>query len=272
MIRHRFIAPLSIALLLSAVPVALPSALPGASPSVRAANITAAKTKITDLRICGPDAFDERGNRCRRDQSSAALRTGRFFCSATVVAAGDRQFRGNFVFAGKPLPEVKQTLPRASSVRVYHFFFTGAKELPGGTWACEIKVGDVTASKSFRSAGPRTTATDLAVCEKSDTDKVGEVDVCTLDRGSEPFEEAKEIACSVTLVNLEGRTLRWELTYNGRLEGYQSFGKNTLPVVAVGGFVNANPGTTLPPGKYECRFLADGQNVARKSFAIAASS
>ena len=228
---------------------------------------TSDATGFSELRVCTAAAFDEDEARCTRDESGSPLTAGRFYCSATIEGTGGaRSFSGRFAYEGEPLPRNSRPLPENASTGWLNVF-TGGDALPGGSWSCELRLGDTVATKRFESGGPDEPVLDVASCPTEQTTEAGPARVCDPDGVATTIAPTPSVTCSATFVGASGKEVRLDLLHRGEPTDVTFTRRLPLPVTAFGVQIEQNDGN-LPSGPYTCVFSVDGERVAEQAFEI----
>jgi hypothetical protein len=213
---------------------------------------------LSDLRVCGAEAFDERNEECSEDQRTQRLESSTVYCSVKVRADEGQRVKGRLRHEGEPLPSQTATLPADAETFSVNFY-VGRGSIPRGTWACELSLGSEKLTASFESGGPVGPIVNVAVCRTADVDPEGE-------RGA-PLAPNDSVTCSATVVGAKGAVVDSEVFYEGRKTGISDQQEIPSPVMPVYFRLEGEQG--LPEGDYACRFSLAGERAREEDFSIA---
>jgi hypothetical protein len=220
--------------------------------------------RLDAVRVCGATALDKRAGECRQDQSRSALRSSAFHCSARASTESGERFAGRFLYRGQPFPSYGTGIGKTAR-GVYIYLTAGPYPMPGGSWACELRVGQEVVRKPFRSAGPLGSILHLRACRTSATVAAGPVRVCARDQSATPFSATQPVHCSAVFVGGKGKLAGIEFLYEGKKALDADF-ELPLPVTAAGPRLDPSP--KLASGRWACRWTLAGKVLGTKSFRI----
>ena len=219
---------------------------------------------LTDLRVCGAEAYDERDEQCSEDQRTRPLKSSTVYCSAKVGAAEGERVKGRFLHEGEPLPSQAARLP-ADAETFYVNFYVGRGSIPRGRWACELSLGSEKMTASFESAGPTGSIVNLAVCRTADVEP--QRPICPEGEPGAPPGPSDSVTCSATIVGAKGAVVDSEILYEGRKTGISEQQEIPSPVMPV--YFRLEGEENLPEGDYACRFSLAGERTREEDFSIA---
>jgi hypothetical protein len=148
---------------------------------------------------------------------------------------------------------------------MYIFLTVGPNPMPGGPWACELRVGPERVRRSFRSAGPSAPILHVAACRTSRTVLAGPTRVCRRDETAAAFRGTESVTCSAVFAGGKGKLVKIEFLREGELAFGGSF-ELPLPVTAAGPRLDPRP--QLLAGQWACRWSLAGRVVATKPFRV----
>jgi hypothetical protein len=237
-----------------------------AGAAVAATPSSLKEKRLQDVRICGAGALDRAAGTCARDQSRSPIVSTAFNCSARARGETDERFVGRFFYEGSAFQAFGAPMTdRRRGVFIY--LTAGPNPMPGGRWACELRVGPERVRKAFRSAGPTGPILYVAVCPSSRTVLAGPARVCRRDESGAGFGATDPVTCSALLVGGKGKVAGIEFLREGRSVGLSQDFELSLPVVAAG--PRLDPVPKLAPGRWACRWSLAGRVLATKQFRIA---
>jgi hypothetical protein len=217
------------------------------------------------VRICGLNGFDRAASVCTQDQSRSALRSSVFHCSARARAEPGERFSGRMLYRGRPFQAFGTAV--GGRRRGVHLYLTaGPYPLPGGPWACELRVGRELVRKAFRSAGPTGPIVHLRACGASTTASAGPTRVCARDESATAFEPSDSVVCSAVFAGGEGKLAGVAFLYEGE-PAFDGDFELPLPVTAAGPRLDPDP--RLAAGDWSCRWTLAGRVVGEKAFRVA---
>jgi hypothetical protein len=219
---------------------------------------------LSDLRVCGAEAYDERDEECSEDQRARPLKSSTVYCSAKVRADEGEQVKGRLLHEGEPLPSQAARLPANADTFSVNFY-VGRGSIPRGTWACEISLGSEKLTASFESLGPTGSIANVAVCRTADVEP--QRPICPEGEGGAPPGPNDSVTCSATVVGAKGTVVDAEVFYEGRKTGISDQLEIPSPVMPV--YFRLEGEQNLPEGDYECRFTLAGERVGEEDFSIA---
>jgi hypothetical protein len=219
---------------------------------------------LSDLRVCGGEAYDDEDEECSEDQRMRPLKSSTVYCSGKVGAAEGERIRGRLLYEGEPLPSQVVRLPEDATTFSLDFF-VGRGAIPGGRWACELSLGSETLKASFASVGPTGPVVNLAACRTADVE--AERPVCPEDEGGVQPGPNDSVTCSATVVGAKGAVVDVDFLYEGRETGISVQQEIPSPVIPV--FARFEGEQGLPEGDYACSFSLAGEEVGEKHFTIA---
>jgi hypothetical protein len=218
---------------------------------------------LSDLRVCGGEAYDERDEECSEDQRTRPLKSSTVHCSAKVDAGQGERASGRLLYQGEPLPSRGARLP-ADATTFSVDLYVGRGSIPGGSWACELSLGAEKLTASFESAGPTGPVVNLAACRTADVEP--ERPICPEESGAQPGPN-DSVTCSATVVGAKGKVVEVDVLYEGRETGFSVQQEISSPVLPV--YVRLDEDQNLPEGDYACRFSRAGEELGEKHFSIA---
>jgi hypothetical protein len=220
--------------------------------------------RLEEVRVCGASALDRRAGVCTRDESRRPIVSSAFNCSARAQAEPGERFAGRFLYRGQPFPAFGTSVgDRRRGVYVY--LTAGPNPMPGGPWACELRVGPERARKSFRSGGPTAPILHVAACRTSRTVSAGPTRVCRRDESRTSFRSTDSVTCSAVFAGGKGKFVGIEFLREGK-EVFAGDFELPLPVTAAGPRLDPDP--RLQRGAWACRWSLAGRVLAVKPFRI----
>ena len=220
--------------------------------------------RLETVRICGANTLDKNAGECRRDQSGSALLSSAFHCSARARTESGERFSGRFLYRGQPFPAYGTSVG-TSRKGVYIYLTAGPYPMPGGSWGCELRVGNEIVRTSFRSGGPTGPIVHMRACRTSRTVAAGPVRVCTRDESATAFSATQPVVCSAVLVGGKGKQAVIEFVYEGKKALSADF---TLPLPVTAAGPRLEPSPRLAAGRWGCRWSVGGRVLGTKSFRI----
>ena len=220
--------------------------------------------RLESVRVCGAGSFDPRTGICRKDESREAIESSQFNCSARAKAGPGERFAGRFLYRGKPFPTYGTNVG-SKRKGVYIYLTAGPYPMPGGPWACELKVGGELVRKPFRSAGPDAQILHVLACPTSHTTFAGRVRVCARDESLTNFSATEPVTCSAVFAGGKGKTASIAFVREGKTVFSGNF-KLPLPVTAAGPRID--PAPTLEPGKWTWRWSLAGRFLTEMQFLV----
>jgi hypothetical protein len=249
------------ALVLTALAVVAVGGTAAAAPSAPRAQRS---DRLQDVRVCGGPALDRHAGECTRDESGAPIRSPAFNCSARARGESGERFSGRFLYRGRPFP-VFGTAVTGHRRGLYVYVTAGPYPLPGGPWACELRVGGEQVRKSFRSAGPTAPIVYVLACPASKTTSAGPARVCVRDETATAFKSTEPITCSAVFAGGKGKLATIEFLREGKRAFSGDF-ELPLPITAAG--PRLDPAPKLLAGNWACRWSLAGRIVALKRFRV----
>jgi hypothetical protein len=219
---------------------------------------------LSDLRVCGGEAYDEGAEECSEDQRTRPLKSSTVYCSAKVRADEGERVKGRLLHEGEPLPSQAARLP-ADADTFFVNFYVGRGSIPRGTWACELSLGSEKLTASFESAGPTGSIVNVAVCRTADVEP--QRPICPEGESGAPPGPNDSVTCSATVVGAKGAVVDAEVFYEGRKTGISEQQEIPSPVMPV--YVRLEGEQNLPEGDYACRFSLAGERIGEEDFSIA---
>lgn len=238
--------------------------LVGASVALAGASASVQEDRLENVRVCGASALDKSAGECTRDESGKPIVSSAFNCSANAQGKPGERFVGRFFYRGQPFQAFGTTVGDRRR-GVYIFLTAGPSPMPGGGWACELRVGSERVRKAFRSAGPTAPILYVAACRTSETVLAGAVRVCRRDESRTPFRSTDSVICSALFVGGKGKLAGIEFLYKGK-EFFAGDFELPLPVTAAGPQLDPDP--KLKSGPWACRWSLAGRVLATKQFRI----
>ncbi|CAN5525922.1 hypothetical protein BH24ACT22_BH24ACT22_07400 [soil metagenome] len=228
---------------------------------------------IRDLRVCGEEDFDPDEEICTVDRSEEEVTSSEFYCSAQVYLDPGETVDARWEYEGEEIFALGPTVPEeepGSGVPLHAYVTLGPQDNPDGDYRCAIEAGDEEASVTLESGGPEGRVVNAAVCRAEDLVAVGgTTEVCAENASGEVFDAPEELACSATYTDVLGEDLRFEMFYDGSAISateYTAHFEAASPTAVISGYLSVpgeeitlEPGP-MPPGKYSCRFMLDGED------------
>ena len=230
-----------------------------------AAGPDSTQKRLERVRVCGAGGLDRLAGECKSDESGKPIVSSALNCSASAQGEAGERFSGRFFYRGQAFPAYGTSVGSARR-GLYIFLTTGPNPMPGGSWACELRVGQERVRKAFRSGGPTGPILHLAVCRTSRTVPAGPVKVCRRDESGTPFQPTDTVTCSAVFAGGKGKLAAVEFLRQGR-EAFSGDFELPLPVTAAGPFIR--PAPKLQTGSWACRWSLAGRVLAVKQFRIA---
>jgi hypothetical protein len=221
--------------------------------------------RLQAVRVCGVRALDRNASECTRDESGTPLLSSAFHCSARARTESGERFAGRLLYRGQPFPAFGKSVGDKRR-GVYVYLTAGPYPMPGGQWACELRVGSEQARKSFRSAGPVGPIVHVRVCRPSQTAAAGPTRVCARDESASTFSGTESVVCSAVFVGGKGKLAGIAFVHEGKPAVDADF-ELPLPITAAGPRLDPDP--RLAAGKWACRWSVAGRVLATKQFRIA---
>lgn len=230
-----------------------------------AAPVSLDADRLQDVRVCGGSALDRTAGECTHDQSASPILDSSFYCSAQARGNPGEQFSGRFFYRGVAFP-LFGTSVSDKRRGLYIYLTAGPNPMPGGNWACELRVGPEHVRKTFRSAGPSGPILYGAVCSSSHSVQAGAARVCRRDESASAFGGNAPVLCSAVFAGGKGKQGGFEFLHEGKSVGLSEDFELPYPVTAAG--FRLSPEPRLPPGRWTCRWTLAGRVVASKPFRI----
>lgn len=221
--------------------------------------------RLENVSVCGASALDRQAGVCRRDESGKPIVSSAFNCSARARAEAGERFAGRFLYRGQPFPAFGTSVGDKRR-GVYVYLTAGPNPMPGGAWACELRVGPEKVRKAFRSAGPTAPILHVAACRASQTVLAGPTRVCRRDESRTSFRPTDSVTCSAVFAGGKGKLAGIAFLREGK-EAFSGDFELPLPVTAAGPRLDPDP--SLQRGNWACRWSIAGRIVAVKQFRIA---
>jgi hypothetical protein len=221
--------------------------------------------RLQAVKVCGVELLDRRAGVCKRDERGSALLSSAFHCSARARADSGERFAGRMLYRGVPFPAYGTAVgDKRKGVNV--FVTAGPYPLPGGPWACQLRVGSEQVNMSFRSAGPVGPILYVLVCRASRTAAAGPTRVCVRDESATAFSPTDAIVCSAVFAGGKGALAGIAFLHKGTSVFDRDF-ELPLPITAAGPQLDPDP--KLASGSWACRWTVAGRVVAVKPFRVA---
>jgi hypothetical protein len=222
--------------------------------------------KLQDVRVCGLAALDRGASECTRDEAARPIRSSQFNCSVHARADRGERFTGRFLYEGQPFRAFGANVG-TSQRSIFIYITAGPTPMPGGRWACQLRVGRERVVKTFRSGGPTGPILNVAVCRSASTVAAGPSRVCLRDESAAPLPATAPVTCSAVFVGGRGKVAGFAFLHMGRDVGLS--GTFTLPLPVTAAAPALTPDPRLEPGRWACRFTVAGRQLALKPFRIA---
>lgn len=220
--------------------------------------------RLQGVRVCGVRYLDRQASECTRDESGTPLLSSAFNCSARARTTSGERFSGRLLFRGQPFPAFGTRLDEKRR-GVYVYLTAGPYPMPGGPWACELRVGSEQARKSFRSAGPVGPILHVRACRASQTAAAGPTRVCARDESARTFRGTESVVCSAVFVGGKGKLAGIAFLHEGK-PAFDGDFELPLPITAAGPRLDPDP--RLASGQWACRWTLAGRVLATKRFRI----
>ncbi len=240
--------------------------------------VTAGDTTLSPVTMCGKEGFDEETRRCRHQTSGAE--TTALYCSFTVTTTSGGKLQARFFHNGRLVLTRSTTQPAQSSeqsIPLHGMVGSGALELPGGDWRCEVDgPHGLHQSASATIEGPTERVSQGTVCDQDDLTTVDGVRSCGEGTDRLPYG-TRLIACSALILDVRDThvDVRLDLDAGGtkRSTTAQGDGPTTSGIiVSLGTFgpaaLDIPMEAALPRGDYACVWLVDGTEIGRTPFTI----
>jgi hypothetical protein len=219
---------------------------------------------LQTVRVCGVRYLDRQAGECTRDESGTPVRSSAFHCSARARTESGERFSGRLLYRGQPFPFFGTSVGDERR-GVYVYLTAGPYPMPGGPWACELRVGSERARKSFRSGGPLGPILHVRACRASQTAAAGPTRVCARDESARIFTATEPVVCSAVFVGGKGKVAGIAFLHEGKTAFDADF-ELPLPVTAAGPRLDPDP--RFASGSWACRWTVAGRVLATKRFRV----
>ena len=265
-------------------PASAGSAAPSPTTAQGNGAVTSGDTTLSPVVMCGREGYDEEAHRCSHPTRGA--RTTGLYCSFTMTTTAGGDLHARFFHNGRLVLTRSTTQPAQSSEQVvplHGSVGTGALELPGGDWRCEVDGPDgLHQSASATLDGPTDRVSQGIACSQDDLTTVDDVRSCDPDTGTGAGTDrlpygTRLVACSALILDVRDAhvDVRLDLDADGTRRSATAQGDGPTKsgiVVSLGTFgpsaLDIPAEAELPRGDYACVWLVNGTEIGRTTFTI----
>jgi hypothetical protein len=235
---------------------------------------------FSNLQVCSATEFDRTNDTCRADRSGQPFQTSQLVCSATLTAQSSSQQSSptfSLAYAGHDLgtTSLNGKSNGNGSYAVYVPFSLSPQQLlPAGSWTCKFSFAGSGKSLDFRTRGPSGPLLYQSSCLSTSIDT--NTSLCVQDQNT--ITNPSGISCTAMVVGAEKKQVKLEIVYlGGAASTTQGFSRTATPQpdsefypasITLQPQDVALTTSTMPAGKYVCRWSIDDKPVGEKDFQV----